>query len=126
MKIDTIQAFETLEGLKKKGFVCLISLVCEDLSPNQYGNDEFKLTYTLYNPVNKEFQEIETTANDEIQSVSTLFKSANYDEREIYDLFGLKFKNHPNLSRIYLSENFKDHPLRNDYNKAKIKTESGF
>lgn len=118
MKIQAGQAFHTLEDMKKKGFVCLLSLVCTDLGPNNTGKGRFMLSYTLYNPVNKEFQEIETVVNDEIQSVSTLFKSANYDEREIYDLFGLKFKNHPNLVRIYLNENFKDHPLKKDYKKG--------
>ena len=115
MKTESTQVFETLKGLKNSGFVALISLMAEDLSPNTEGEDEFLLAYTLYNPVTKAFQEIETIVNSEIQSITTLYKSANYDEREIYDLFGIKFKNHPNLKRIFLNENFCGHPLRNDY-----------
>ena len=87
-----MKAFDTLKALKNSGYVALISLVAEDLSPNAEGENEFLLTYTLYNPVTKEFEEIETVINGEIQSVTTLYKSANYDEREIYDLFGIKFK----------------------------------
>lgn len=115
MKTSNIEAFEMLKKFKKNGFIALISLVAEDLSPNTEGENEFKLTYTLYNPVNREFKEFETTVNDTACSVSSLYKSANYDEREIYDLFGIKFKNHPNLKRIFLNENFCGHPLRNDY-----------
>lgn len=119
MKTESTQVFEALKGYKNSGYVALISFVAEDLSPNSDGEDEFLLTYTLYNPVTKAFQEIETTINSEIQSITTLYKSANYDEREIYDLFGIKFKNHPNLKRIFLDENFCGHPLRNDYRPAK-------
>jgi len=118
MKTETMEIFQTLSMLKKNGFVSLISLAAEDLSPNTEGKDEFKLYYTLYNPVNKEFKEFEAFINNEAPSVSTLYKSANYDEREIYDLFGIKFKNHPNLKRIFLDENFEGHPLRNDYKNA--------
>ncbi len=118
MKTETMEIFQTLSMLKKNGFVSLISLAAEDLSPNAEGKDEFKLYYTLYNPVNKEFKEFEAFINNEAPSVSTLYKSANYDEREIYDLFGIKFKNHPNLKRIFLDENFEGHPLRNDYENA--------
>ncbi len=118
MKTEAMEIFQTLSMLKKNGFVSLISLAAEDLSPNAEGKDEFKLYYTLYNPVNKEFKEFEAFINNEAPSVSTLYKSANYDEREIYDLFGIKFKNHPNLKRIFLDENFEGHPLRNDYKNA--------
>ncbi len=123
MKIESTRAFKTLESFKKSGFVSLLSLVAEDLSPNSEGEDEFLLTYTLYNPVTRAFEEIETLVNSEIQSVTTLFKSANYDEREIYDLFGIKFKNHPNLKRLFLEKNFEGHPLRNDFKQAETWSE---
>jgi len=122
MKTEAIDIFETLKGYKKSGFVSLISLAAQDLSPNLEGEDEFKLYYTLYNPVNKEFKEFEATVNSEAPSVSSLYKSANYDEREIYDLFGIKFKNHPNLKRIFLDENFEGHPLKNNYKNDTAKT----
>lgn len=121
MKTEAMEIFQTLSMLKKNGFVSLISLAAEDLSPNAEGKDEFKLYYTLYNPVNKEFKEFEAFINNEAPSVSTLYKSANYDEREIYDLFGIKFKNHPNLKRIFLDENFKGHPLKNCFKSGSQK-----
>lgn len=121
MKTSNIEAFEMLKKFKKNGFIALISLVAEDLSPNTEGENEFKLTYTLYNPVNREFKEFKTTVNDTACSVSSLYKSANYDEREIYDLFGIKFKNHPNLKRIFLDENFKGHPLKNCFKSGSQK-----
>lgn len=50
-----------------------------------------------------------------VDSVVPLYKSANWYEREVWDLYGIKFKGHPNLKRILLYEGFKGHPLRKDY-----------
>lgn len=48
-------------------------------------------------------------------SVSGVWKGADFQEREIWDLFGIKFEGHPNLKRILLWEGFPGHPLRKDY-----------
>jgi NADH-quinone oxidoreductase subunit C len=50
-----------------------------------------------------------------IDSVSSLWKSAPWAEREVYDLFGIRFWNHPDLKRILLPEDYEGHPLRKDY-----------
>ena len=129
MELEAIQAFKILNNLKNKGFITLLSLMAEDLSPIETdisGGENFRLTYTLYNPVLKEFKEIQTIVNAEMRSVSTLFKSAKYDEMEIYDLFGIKFKNHPKLDRIFLDKNFVGHPLRNNYKMPETQTKKGY
>ncbi len=52
----------------------------------------------------------------QIDSVSDLWPTANFHEREIYDLMGIKFNNHPDLRRIFLDEeNWQGYPLRKDY-----------
>ena len=53
MKTESMEIFQTLSKFKRNGFVSLISLMAEDLSPNAEGKDEFKLHYTLYNPDRK-------------------------------------------------------------------------
>ena len=50
-----------------------------------------------------------------IDSIVSIHKSANWYERECYDLFGIKFKNHPDLRRILTDYNFEGHPLRKDF-----------
>lgn len=50
-----------------------------------------------------------------LDSVVPLYHSANWYEREVWDMYGIKFKGHPNLKRILLYEGFKGHPLRKDY-----------
>ena len=53
--------------------------------------------------------------NPTLPSVVSLWRGADFQEREIYDLMGIKFDGHPNLKHIFLWEGFKGHPLRKDY-----------
>jgi NADH-quinone oxidoreductase subunit C len=53
--------------------------------------------------------------NPSLPSVVSLWRSADFQEREIYDLFGIKFQGHPNLRHIVLWEGFQGYPLRKDY-----------
>ncbi len=50
-----------------------------------------------------------------INSICTLWKTANWYEREVWDMYGIKFNDHPEMRRILLYEEFKGHPLRKDY-----------
>ncbi len=54
-------------------------------------------------------------ANPQIPSITSLWKAANVQEREVYDLMGITFTGHPNLKRILLSDDFVGHPLRKDF-----------
>ncbi len=58
---------------------------------------------------------IEDRENPLIDSVYDLYKTADYHEREIFDLFGVKFTNHPDLRRIFLDDEWEGYPLRKDY-----------
>jgi len=53
--------------------------------------------------------------NPTVSSVVGLWQGADFQEREIYDLLGIKFDGHPNMKRIFLWEGFQGHPLRKDY-----------
>jgi len=55
--------------------------------------------------------------NPEIDSVSDIWRTANWHERETYDLLGINFKNHPDLRRILLPTDWEGHPLRKDYSE---------
>ncbi len=56
-------------------------------------------------------------ARPSLPSVVSLWQGADFQEREIYDLFGIRFEGHPNLKRIFLWEGFPGYPLRKDFNR---------
>lgn len=53
--------------------------------------------------------------NEEIPSLTSLWPGANWPEREVFDLMGIRFSDHPNLARIVLPDNYRGHPLRKDF-----------
>ncbi len=55
----------------------------------------------------------------EVDSVVPVWPAANWLEREVYDLYGIVFREHPDLRRILLYDQFKGHPLRKDYPKER-------
>lgn len=78
-----------------------------------------EIAYNLYSiPYNQKicFKVVLNRENPEIESVSTVWRSADWHEREIFDLFGITFKNHPDMRRILLPADWEGHPLRKDYN----------
>jgi NADH/F420H2 dehydrogenase subunit C len=58
---------------------------------------------------------IEDRENAEVETLCHIWRTAEYHEREVYDLFGVKFLNHPDLRRILLDEDWKGYPMRKDY-----------
>ena len=58
-----------------------------------------------------------TRDNPTVPSVYNVWRGADLQEREIYDLFGVRFEGHPNMKRIFLWEEFPGHPLRKDWNQ---------
>ncbi|MDH3211036.1 MAG: NADH-quinone oxidoreductase subunit C [Myxococcales bacterium] len=95
-----------------------------DLTAVDYLGEEprFEVVYHLYSVAKNHRVRIKArVAEDapEIESAVALWPSANWMEREVWDLYGIHFRNHPDLRRILLYEQFDGHPLRKDYPKEK-------
>lgn len=91
-----------------------------DLTAVDYPKDEarFEIVYHFYSLKHNHRIRIKArVAEDDptIDSLCDLWPSANWYEREVWDMFGVKFNNHPNLKRILMYEGFVGHPLRKDY-----------
>jgi NADH-quinone oxidoreductase subunit C len=76
----------------------------------------FEVIYNLYSISANERVRLNVAANDEgVDSVTGVWPSADWPEREVYDLFGVGFRGHPDLRRILLPPDWEGHPLRKDY-----------
>ena len=97
----------------KMNFDYLMSITSYDLGESL----TFGIAYNFYSTTLKHYLEIriEIEDNIEIESIAMLWRTADWHEREVYDLMGIKFKNHPNMKRILLPEDWEGHPLRKDY-----------
>jgi NADH-quinone oxidoreductase subunit C len=77
----------------------------------------FEVVYLLYSMKNQQRLRLKIRVGDSesVSSVESIWKAANWLEREVYDLFGIPFDNHPDLRRILLWDGFEGHPLRKDF-----------
>lgn len=81
-------------------------------------NDHFEVVYNFFSYEKKQnlaLKVITDHDNPEVDSLTSLWKGADWLERETYDLVGIKFTGHPNLVRILLPDGWVGHPLRKDY-----------
>jgi NADH-quinone oxidoreductase subunit C len=82
----------------------------------------FEVVYHLYSLERRHRVRIKARLHEEdptIDSVASVWPGMNWYEREAFDMYGIVFRNHPNLKRILMYEGFVGHPLRKDYPKAK-------
>ena len=109
--IDVVQFLKSDENCK---FKQLIDIAGVDYPENE---KRFELVYLFLSHENniriKLLTKFET--NQSINSLTKIFPSANWMEREVFDMYGIKFKNHPDLRRILTDYGFKGHPLRKDF-----------
>ena len=109
--IEVIQFLKTNDKCK---FRQLIDIAGVDYPDNE---KRFKLIYLFLSHENniRIKLSINFETNQLINSITKIFPSANWMEREVFDMYGIKFKNHPDLRRILTDYGFKGHPLRKDF-----------
>ena len=109
--VDVIQFLKLNENCK---FKQLIDIAGVDYPEN---DKRFELIYLLLSHENNTRIKllIRFELNQTINSITKIFPSANWMEREVFDMYGIKFKNHPDLRRILTDYGFKGHPLRKDF-----------
>jgi NADH-quinone oxidoreductase subunit C len=96
-------------------FNYLSDVTCVDWYPSQ---PRFEVVYHLLSIPNKERVRLKVRLGSDspvIETVTSVWPAANYFEREVFDLFGIRFTGHPYLRRIQMPEDWEGHPLRKDY-----------
>ena len=111
---DIVDVIQFLKSNEKCKFRQLIDIAGVDYPANE---KRFELIYLfLSHEHNLRIKLlIKFQINQTIVSLTKIFPSANWMEREVFDMYGIKFKNHPDLRRILTDYGFKGHPLRKDF-----------
>ncbi|MGK2858497.1 MAG: NADH-quinone oxidoreductase subunit C [Thermoanaerobaculia bacterium] len=109
---------EVCRTFKARGFTYLVDLCGSDYStfPGHAG-ERFCVNYLLYSfDQNARIRlKVFVAEGAGVPSVTSVWKTANWHEREAFDMFGIPFEGHPNLERILMWEGFNGHPLRKDF-----------
>jgi NADH-quinone oxidoreductase subunit C len=108
-----------IEGLRDEaGFDMLEDLSAVDYLDRPDVEGRFRVVYHMLSLERAELVRIKVFVEDEdveVPTVSDLFPIADWLEREVFDMFGIRFTDHPNLRRILMAEDFDGHPCRRDY-----------
>src|SRR5579864_4709631 len=107
---------EVCRRLKQDGkFIRLSAITAVDWHP---ADPRFEVVYLLHSLEENARLRLKCGVSEsdcEIDSVTGVWRSANWYEREVFDLFGIRFRNHPDLRRILMPSDWQGHPLRKDY-----------
>ena len=109
------EACAILRDAREYPFDYLSDLTCLDLYPSE---PRFEVVYHLLSISTKERVRLKTRldgSSPALESVTSVWPSANFYEREVFDLFGVRFTGHPNLKRIMMPDDWEGYPLRKDY-----------
>jgi len=111
---DLLEVIQFLKSDINCKFKQLVDIVGVDYPDNE---KRFELIYLLLSHEHNLRIKIliKFQLNQNISSITKIFPSANWMEREVFDMYGIKFKNHPDLRRILTDYGFKGHPLRKDF-----------
>ena len=107
---ELVQVFDYLKNTPEFDFDILTSIIAIDLT------DKIELIYQLISSETSETLSVSYyTDNYTAPTVTDIYKSANFDECEIFDLFGVEFIGNKNLKRLFMPENWVGHPLLKSY-----------
>jgi len=102
-------------AVQKAGYNFLEDVTAVDWFP---ADPRFQVSYHILSHSLKERIRLRVMVDGDsptVDTITTVWPSANYYEREVFDLFGVRFEGHPNLRRIMMPEEWSGHPLRKDY-----------
>jgi NADH-quinone oxidoreductase subunit C len=121
IRVPADRLLEVMTFLRNDGrtlFEQLIDVTCIDYLKFPGATDRYGVTYTLLSHTHEHRLWVKCFLNDpgpQVPSVTGIWRGADWMEREVYDMFGIRFPGHPDLRRILTWEGFPAYPLRKDY-----------
>ena len=112
---------ELIESLKKDGFEMMVDLTVVDWFRKK--EPRFEIVVQFLSTSKNSRKTVKVFVNDEdltIPSITDIYPSANFYEREAYDMFGIIFADHPDLTRILMPDDLQGYPLRKNYGSGRI------
>ena len=115
--IDTVRVepalwITLLHAAQAGGYTRFLDLTAVD-DPQRAAR--FDVVTTLHSPAEQRWLRVCTTTAERLPSACAIWPAANWYEREVFDLFGVKFEGHPDLTRILMPDDYVGHPLRRDH-----------
>jgi len=121
INVEIDQYFKTVEGFKKDSYEMMIDLTAVDWYRKK--EPRFEVIVNLLSVSKNSRLIINVNVPDEdlkIPSICEIYPGANFYEREVFDMFGIVFENHPELTRILMPDDWTGNPLRKDYGSGRI------
>ena len=121
INVEIDQYFKTVEDYKIDGFEMMIYLTAVDWYRKK--EPRFEVIVNLLSVSKNSRLIMNVPVPDEdltIPSICEIYPGANFYEREVFDMFGIKFENHPELTRILMPDDWTGNPLRKDYGSGRI------
>jgi len=110
-----------VESIKSDGFEMMVDLTVVDWFRKK--EPRFEVVVQFLSTSQNSRKTVKVFVNDEgltLSSITDLYPSANFYEREAFDMFGIVFENHPDLTRILMPDDWEGHPLRKNYGSGRI------
>lgn len=115
IEVSTKIVVEVCQFLHNSPTFYFDSLSCITGTDNQNEENPYSIFYQLYSIPKNVHLTLKINIRDKAPSLTSIWAAADWQEREVYDLLGIEFENHPDLRRILLPNDWKGHPLQKDY-----------
>lgn len=120
IELSPNEYFDKVEDLKKDGFEMMVDLTAIDWFRKKEPRFEIVVNFLSVSKNKRVCLVVKVNDDLNVPSITSLYPSANFYEREVFDMFGINFEDHPDLTRILMPDDWNGHPLRKDYGSGRI------